>query len=158
MNRVLARQQSMIPSQKLQRPAETPVAQDPVMKTPCAETGMLVGEMMSASVSFHNLHLKITGPGSFSAHKALGDFYEGIQGHADSVAEQYQGARESLLDIPAVYPTTLSSVDEAVQYLRDLSGKVDALQKMMPFSEIVNQLDEVKSLIDSTKYKLLFLS
>jgi hypothetical protein len=57
-----------------------------------------------------------------------------------------------------VYPTTLSSVDEAVQYLRDLSGKVDTLQKMMPFSEIVNQLDEVKSLIDSTKYKLLFLS
>lgn len=137
------------------QPAKT---QAPMVKTPCLETGMLVGELMSASVSFHSLHLKVTGPGSYAAHKALGDFYEGIQGHADSVAEQYQGARESLLDIPAVYPTTLSSVDEAVQYLRDLSGKVDALQKIMPFSEIVNQLDEVKSLIDSTKYKLLFLS
>jgi DNA-binding ferritin-like protein len=158
MNRVLARQQSIIPSQKLQRPVEAPAAQDPVMKTPCTETGMLVGEMLSASVAFHSLHLKVTGSGSFSAHKALGDFYEGIQDHADSVAEQYQGARESLLDIPAMIPMSLSSVDEAVKYLRDLSSKVDSLQKIMPFSEIVNQLDEVKSLIDSTKYKLLFLS
>jgi len=28
----------------------------------------------------------------------------------------------------------------------------------MPFSEVTNQLDEVKSLIASTKYKLMFLS
>ena len=137
------------------QPAKT---QAPVMKTPCAETGMLVSDLMSAGISFHQLHLKVTGPGSDAAHRALGNFYESIQGHADSIAEQYQGARESLLEIPPTYPVRLENVDSAVQALRDLTGKVDALQKMMPFSEIVNQLDEVKSLIDSTKYKLLFLS
>lgn len=147
----------------LQRPlrqlASQPVkSQAPVMKTPCAETGKLVSELMSAGISMHRLHLKVTGPGSYAAHKAIGDFYEAIQGHADSIAEQYQGARESLLDIPPTYPMSLDSVDSAVQMLRDLTGKVDSLQKIMPFSEIVNQLDEVKSLIDSTKYKLLFLS
>jgi hypothetical protein len=128
------------------------------MKTPCAETGRLVADLMSAGTSMHRLHLKVTGPGSYAAHKAIGDFYEAIQGHADSIAEQYQGARESLLDVPPMYPVSLDSVDSAVQMLRDLTGKVDGLQKIMPFSEIVNQLDEVKSLIDSTKYKLLFLS
>lgn len=137
------------------QPAKT---QAPVMKTPCAETARLVGELMNASVSMHQLHLKVTGVGSYAAHKAIGDFYESIQGHADSIAEQYQGARESLLDIPMMTPMRLDSVDSAVQMLRDLTGKVDTLQKIMPFSEIVNQLDEVKSLIDSTKYKLLFLS
>jgi len=147
----------------LQRPlrqlASQPVkSQAPVMKTPCAETGRLVADLMSAGTSMHRLHLKVTGPGSYAAHKAIGDFYEAIQGHADSIAEQYQGARESLLDVPPMYPVSLDSVDSAVQMLRDLTGKVDGLQKIMPFSEIVNQLDEVKSLIDSTKYKLLFLS
>lgn len=132
--------------------------QAPVMKTPCMETAALVGDMLSASVSFHSLHLKVTGPGSYAAHKALGDFYEDIQEHADNIAEQYQGAREMLLNIPPVTPIPLYSVDDAVQYLRDLSDKVNSLQKIMPFSEIGNQLDEVKSLIDSTKYKLLFLS
>lgn len=147
----------------LQRPlrqlaSQSVKSQAPVMKTPCAETGRLVADLMSAATSMHRLHLKVTGPGSYAAHKAIGDFYEAIQGHADSIAEQYQGARESLLDIPPMYPVSLDSVDSAVQMLRDLTGKVDGLQKIMPFSEIVNQLDEVKSLIDSTKYKLLFLS
>ena len=147
----------------LQRPLRQLVSQPvksqaPVMKTPCAETGQLVADLLSAGTSMHKLHLKVTGPGSYSAHKAIGEFYEGIQDHADSIAEQYQGARESLLDIPPTYAINLDSVDSAVQMLRDLTGKVDSLQKIMPFSEIVNQLDEVKSLIDSTKYKLLFLS
>lgn len=130
----------------------------PSVMMPCAETAALVSELMNASVSVHQLHLKVTGVGSYAAHKALGDFYEAIQGHADSIAEQYQGARESLLDIPLLPPMKLDSVESAVSYLRGLSTKVTDLQKIMPFSEIVNQLDEVKSLIDSTKYKLLFLS
>ena len=41
--------------------------------------------------------------------------------------------------------------------LRKIKDKVIALQSVMPHSEIVNELDNVKSLIDSTKYKLLFL-
>jgi len=130
----------------------------PSVMTPCAETAALVSELMNASVSVHQLHLKVTGVGSYAAHKALGDFYEAIQGHADSVAEQYQGARESLIDIPSPPHVKLDTVESAVSFLRELSTKVTDLQKIMPFSEIVNQLDEVKSLIDSTKYKLLFLS
>jgi hypothetical protein len=34
---------------------------------------------------------------------------------------------------------------------------VNKLQGMMPYSEIVNNLDLVKDSINSTKYKLLFL-
>ncbi len=148
----------------LQRPAvqrllvkQTPAAPaSPMM--PCAETAALVTDLMNAGVSMHQLHLKVTGQGSFAAHKALGEFYEAIQDHADSIAEQYQGARESLLDMPSPPHVKLDSVESAIEMLRDLTVKVNALQKIMPFTEIVNQLDEVKSLIDSTKYKLLFLS
>jgi DNA-binding ferritin-like protein len=135
---------------------ETPSSMTSPMM-PCAETAALVSEMLNSGTSIHRLHLKVNGIGSFSAHKALGDYYEAITGHADNLAEQYQGARESLLDIPVTTPLKLDTVDAAVAHLREMTAKVNALQRIMPFSEIVNQLDEAKSLIDSTKYKLLFL-
>jgi len=121
------------------------------------QTASLCNELLNAVTSVHKFHLKITGLGSFAAHKALNNFYDEIAEHADSIVEQYQGASEKLLDIPDTIPTKLSSVEETVFYLKNMTAQVNALQAIMPYSEIVNQLDEVKSLIDSTKYKILFL-
>lgn len=135
--------------QKLQRPG--PMG-------PCTETAAMLAHAQGLITSVHQLHLKITGPGSFSAHKALNEFYDGMPGLVDAVAEQYQGAREKLLDFPAVSPYKCGSVQEAISHMKELYTEVDQLQKIMPFSEVVNQLDEVKSLIASTKYKLMFLS
>jgi DNA-binding ferritin-like protein len=125
---------------------------------PCTETAAMIAHSQALTTSVHQLHLKITGPGSFSAHKALNEFYDGIPGLVDAVAEQYQGAREKLLDFPAVSPYKCGSVQEAISHMKELYTEVVELQKLMPFSEVVNQLDEVKSLISSTKYKLMFLS
>ena len=135
--------------QKLQRPG--PMG-------PCTETAAFIAYAQALTVSMHQLHLKITGPGSLSVHKALGEFYEGLPGLIDSVAEQYQGAREKLLDFPVVPAYKCSSVQEAITHMKELYTQVNELQKIMPFSEVTNQLDEVKSLIASTKYKLMFLS
>ena len=125
---------------------------------PCTETAAMIAHSQALTTSVHQLHLKVTGPGSFSAHKALNEFYDGMPGLVDAVAEQYQGAREKLLDFPAVSPYKCGSVQEAISHMKELYTHVDELQKIMPFSEVVNQLDEVKSLIASTKYKLMFLS
>lgn len=125
---------------------------------PCTETAAMVANAQALVVSIHQLHLKITGPGSHAAHEALGDFYESMPGLVDKVAEQYQGAREKILDIPAAPPYKCGTVQEALAHLKELYNEIVELQKMMPFSEIVNQLDEMKSLIASTKYKLMFLS
>ena len=125
---------------------------------PCTETAAMIAHSQALTTSVHQLHLKITGPGSFSAHKALNEFYDGMPGLVDAVAEQYQGAREKLLDFPAVSPYKCGSVQEAISHMKELYTEVVELQKIMPFSEVVNQLDEVKSLISATKYKLMFLS
>jgi len=135
--------------QKLQRPS--PMG-------PCTETAAMIAHSQALTTSVHQLHLKVTGPGSFSAHKALNEFYDGMPVLVDAVAEQYQGAREKLLDFPAVSPYKCGSVQEAISHMKELYTEVVELQKIMPFSEVVNQLDEVKSLISSTKYKLMFLS
>jgi len=121
-------------------------------------TANLATEMMNAAISFHRLHLKINGEGSYSAHIALGGFYEGLHDHADTLVEGYQGVSEKLLSYKDSPIRTLDTVADAVGYLRDLYNTVNKLQGMMPYSEIVNNLDLVKDSINATKYKLIFLS
>jgi hypothetical protein len=120
-------------------------------------TAACATEMMNAAISFHRLHLKVTGDGSYAAHKALGEFYDGLHGHADTLIEGYQGVAEKLLNYTNMPIRTLDTTADAVGYLRDLYNTVNKLQGMMPYSEIVNNLDLVKDSINSTKYKLLFL-
>lgn len=135
--------------QKLQRPG---------MMGPCTETALMLAHAQALTTSMHQLHLKITGPGSYSAHKALNEFYDAMPGLVDTVAEQYQGAREKLLDLPTVAAYRCANVQEAISHMKELYTEVADLQKIMPFSEVTNQLDEMKSLISATKYKLMFLS
>jgi DNA-binding ferritin-like protein len=120
-------------------------------------TAACVSELMNAATSFHKLHLKVTGTGSFAAHKALNELYDALPGHADDLAEGFQGAAEKLLSYTDEAPKVLSSVENALEYLRELIEMVSGLQSKMPYSELVNDLDNVKSTLNSAKYKLLFL-
>jgi DNA-binding ferritin-like protein len=112
---------------------------------------------MNAATAIHKLHLKVTGTGSYAAHKALNELYDALPDHADDLAEGFQGASEKLLSYTEVAPKTLNSVAEAIDYLKDMTKMIDSLQAKMPYSEIVNDLDTIKSTINSGKYKLLFL-
>lgn len=147
--------------QKLSRPSvfSSSTSYTPPAETcaVCMQTAALAQDLLNAVTTIHKIHLKITGLGSYAAHKALNEFYDEIGDHADSIVEQFQGAEEKLLEMPNTAPVELNSVEETIDYLRKMKDKVNALQSIMPHSEIVNQLDEVKSLIDSTKYKLIFL-
>jgi len=150
------------PVKTITRPVE------PVKAQPAKDTGVggssldkmtssCATEMMNAAVSFHKLHLKVTGPGSYAAHKALNDLYDALPGHADSLIEGYQGAAEKILSYTEMVPRTLDDVGDALNYLRDLIAMVTKLQGQMPYSEIVNSLDTAKDTFNSAKYKLLFL-
>jgi DNA-binding ferritin-like protein len=120
-------------------------------------TAACVSELMNAATSFHKLHLKVTGVGSFAVHKALNELYDALPDHADTLVEGYQGAAEKLLTYSEVAPRTLDTVADGVKYLKDIYAMINKLQGMLPYSEIVNNLDLVKDSINSTKYKLLFL-
>jgi len=120
-------------------------------------TAACVSELLNASVSFHKLHLKITGNGSFAGHKALNEIYDELPDLADAIAETYQGASEKILIYTEIAPRTLNTVSEALVYLRDMTQMVNNLQGKMPYSELINELDNVKTTFNSVKYKLLFL-
>lgn len=121
----------------------------------CMQTAALVQDMMNAVTSLHRLHLKVTGLGSYAAHKAID--YDAFSEHADDLAEEFQGAEEELLDLPNTAPSELTSVEEGLDFLRKMKDKITTLQSNMPHSEIVNLLDNAKSTINGIKYKLLFL-
>ncbi len=118
----------------------------------------LVVELMDASTKFHILHLTITGPGSYAAHKALNELYDALPGHADDIAEGYQGATGQILKYEEVCAPMMSSVKDAINYIEDLHSKISKLQDAVPYTEIVNDLDAIKSTLNSAKYKLKFLS
>jgi len=120
-------------------------------------TAACVSELMNAGTSFHKLHLKITGAGSYAAHKALNELYDAMPGHADDLAEGFQGASEKLLAYVEVAPRQLNTLEDGLNYIREITDMVTKLQAKMPYSEIVNDLDTIKSTLNSAKYKLLFL-
>jgi DNA-binding ferritin-like protein len=117
-----------------------------------------VSELMNAATSFHKLHLKITGPGSLAIHLALNEIYDSLPDHSDTIAEESQGAFEKLLTYKDSTPRVLNTKEEAIQYAKELKTMITDLQKIIPFSEIVNVLDNTKSDLNKLIYKLTFLS
>lgn len=141
----------------LKRPLKASASSSSQATASKSDMAMLISDFLEAVTSVHKAHLKITGPGSYAAHTAMGAFYDEIGDLADTIAESYQGVTEMLLDIPATQQASCTSAAECVNFLNSLYQKVDAAQKACAYSEIINDLDNVKSLINSTKYKLIFL-
>ena len=141
----------------LKRPLKPTAQSGSESKATKSDMGALVSDFLEAVTTVHKAHLKITGPGSYAAHTAMGGFYDEIGDLADGIAEGYQGLTETLLDIPATQQASFTSAAECVNYLNGLYDKVNAVQAKCPYSEINNELDNVKTLINSTKYKLIFL-
>lgn len=142
----------------MQRPATPGATYTKASGDHCVEeTTACVCELMNASISFHKLHLKVAGPGAHAMHVALGPLYEGLPDLIDTITEAYQGAAERILILTDCCPRSLNSVEEGIVYIREIYDMICALQDIMCFSEISNELDNVKRLLGSTKYKLLFL-
>ena len=115
--------------------------------------GRLVGTMFLAREYAHRAHLRVTGPGSFAAHSALGEFYEAIIDNADSITEAYQG-RHGIIEIPYLpmpkqedYVAVLETLLDDIEKLR-----YDAVDKKD--TAIQNLIDTAVETFLSTLYKL----
>lgn len=117
----------------------------------------LVMVLLASAPILHIAHLCVSGTGSYAAHKALNEYYDGIVGLADAIAEQYQGIVEAPLPYSETTIKIIKTVPEAISLLKKIYTQVNMVHTTCPYSEICNQLDEVKSLINSTKYKLVLL-
>jgi len=124
------------------------------------EVAELGYELMCAATCFHKLHLKVKDLGSYAAHIALKELYEALPDHADALIEGYQGAVERIIECSheeEYSKKTCNSAEDALSYIRELIEEINEVQAKIPYSEIVNDLDTVKSTLNSAKYKLKFL-
>lgn len=104
-----------------------------------------------------NAHVHHWLTGSYAQHMALGTFYEELPELVDSLAEAIMGATGKKIDFPegtglARAETPLEELEAAQEYFKNTRG-------VLPDdSEIQNLADSIADLIDSTVYKLRFLS
>jgi DNA-binding ferritin-like protein len=118
----------------------------------CAD---FIGLFFLARDVTHSVHLNTR---SYSKHKALQKFYEGIIERTDDLAEAYQG-RYGLLG-----PITLHSAKTTSNVVDFLQGQLDEIEAtrydVIPKTDTAlhNLVDNIIELYLSTLYKLRFLS
>jgi DNA-binding ferritin-like protein len=121
------------------------------------KAGLYVAHLFLAREMAHRAHLRTTGPGSFAAHSALGDFYEAVVPLADSFAEACQGEYQELLDIPLLdneYEGEIADVLEQIKaWIQDNQDDITGKDQRA----LGNLVDEAVALFQSTLYKLRFL-
>jgi hypothetical protein len=118
-----------------------------------------------ASMFFHSrtqahiFHTRVKGPGSFAAHTALQAYYEGIIPLLDGVIETYQG-QYGLIEYKEVNGVDNdASPENMIKYFDNLCKFLDKERKepKLQMSWLQNDLDNIASLLYSTKYKLINL-
>ena len=112
----------------------------------------LVSELLESVLIVHKVHLQAKSR-SYAEHKALGSFYDKIGDFADGIYEQFAG-QTTTVDIPdaMIYDSN------PITYLEKLVKFVEQVHSnSAEYSHLQNQMDEVKSLIYGTLYKLKYL-
>jgi hypothetical protein len=119
-----------------------------------SEFAEMTSLLFHSQTQVHMLHLQTT---SYSEHKALQKYYEGIDGLIDGLVESFQGKYGIINGYKSYDIEGYKSTESTIKYLQDLCGKVEDLRDCCDDSYIQNQIDTVCELINSTLYKLRFL-
>ena len=118
------------------------------------DCAMFALTLLHSATNTHIQHLRVTGVGSYAAHKALQGYYEAIPDLVDAVVESYQGK----YGIIESYPNVYHSPTDPVKYLESLQKFVaEGRQDLPQDTELQNIVDEIADLINTTTYKLKFL-
>ena len=123
------------------------VKTDPVMQ--------FVMCLLHSVTNAHILHFQSL---SYSQHMALGAYYDEVSDLVDGFVEAFQGKYGLLTKYQSDYQLPDSN---PVVYLTYLKDEVATLRRMPEFpqdSELQNEVDTIANLINSTLYKLRFLS
>lgn len=117
--------------------------------------GKFFGTLLMSGMIVHIYHLQSK---SYAQHMALGSFYDAIPGLVDTMVEAYQGCSNSLVD---GYCNEVDGDADPIDYFKKLKAYViERSTVLFPGNEyrnLINEVDAITTLIDSTIYKLTFL-
>lgn len=123
----------------------------PKLKTNISTPNEFFGRLFQLRDQIHLIHLRVTGVGSYAAHKALNEFYDSILNLTDGLIESYQG-KYGIITLKVKE----SGDGDAISLLKELALLTDGGSVYNMFKEtwIQNQIDEISALTYSTLYKL----
>ena len=114
----------------------------------------MVSILLHSQTQVHIFHLQTK---SYSEHKALQGYYEGIDALVDGIIESYQGKYDVVTGYNSIKTEDYKSSEQVVKYFKALDSMVEKNRKSVKESFLQNQIDTVQELIFSTLYKLRFL-
>lgn len=115
----------------------------------------MVCQMLHSQTQVHIFHL---GTKSYSEHKALQGYYEGIDALVDGIVESYQGKYGLLTNYKSYKNQSYKNKNQVLKYFTSLVNMIDEKRDCCDDSYLQNQIDTVQELIYSTMYKLKFLN
>jgi len=124
---------------------------------PATETSDLVdmvATLLHSQTQVHIFHLQTK---TYSEHKALQKYYDGIDGLVDNIVESYQGKYEIITGYKTIKTVDYKSTEQVISYFKELDENIEKNRTSVKESYIQNQIDGVQELIYSTLYKLRFL-
>ena len=124
---------------------------------PATETSDLVdmvATLLHSQTQVHIFHLQTK---TYSEHKALQEYYDGIDGLVDNIVESYQGKYEIITGYKTIKTVDYKSTEQVISYFKELDENIEKNRTSVKESYIQNQIDTVCELINSTLYKLRFL-
>jgi hypothetical protein len=114
----------------------------------------IVCRLLHSQTQVHIFHLQTK---SYSEHKALQKYYEGIDALVDGVIESYQGKYGIITNYKTYDMEQYSNGKKTIEYFAELLKIIDEKRDCCKDSYIQNQIDTIQELINSTVYKLKFL-
>ena len=114
----------------------------------------MVCQLLHSQTQVHIFHL---GTKSYSEHKALQGYYEGIDVLVDGVIESYQGKYGLLTNYKSFKNQSYKNKNQVLKYFTSLLNMIEEKRDCCDDSYIQNQIDTIQELIYSTMYKLKFL-
>ena len=115
-----------------------------------------VARMFAIRDAAHVAHWAEKGPGSYAAHVALGEFYDGIVDSVDNFIETYQGYYGLIKEVtpkPYTRKDILKQIQAEAKWVGEnceaICQENDALE---------NLFQEIEALFAKTYYKLKFLA
>lgn len=114
----------------------------------------MVCRLLQSQTQAHVFHLQTK---SYSEHKALKKYYEGIDTLVDGIVESYQGKYGIIKNFKTFKIEQYKNGKKTISYFERLLDIIEENRDSVDDSYIQNQIDTVQELINSTIYKLRFL-
>lgn len=116
----------------------------------------LISMLLHSRTQAQVFHWVVSGEGSFAAHKALQEYYDGIVDIIDTIVEGYQGKYGIQKFKPVNGIDNSGDVENIISYFEKLNKFVESRRKSddLKHSFIQNEIDNIELLINTTLYKL----